>query len=1052
MPKWPDLRIFIFLDYDLSSAITVTLSIRATWREPLPYGSTFESGSQKWAASNGDDDVFLVDQRTIEREREELLKFLRQLSRILNEVRNQDALDTAAGRRDIATSRSNTRNSTYQIYLWDESQKKHLVRLIGRHLPYILQDNALQELVWLFPPPELLADADEASRKSAITMVKNVVENTVAIDQPHQYDLISLAQHMVPSNLPQPSIHDLYSEPFSDLIPMERIHEFWTRKGNWVITQNQILRASRQKVYSLSIVAIWLQRELSSVLSSQAAPQIVPVTRNNQRLPPISKLWLGFTKLNVALDGFETHVTRAMPPHERVSRFRSAYLTRRLEGAERLRAIEQLNRAEGILLADQHTLCVYELHSNSVDVNVQRNTFLYALAPENDYGFFDRSAYRLTEGTSFETGGTVESAQLTSVTVEAIDRSNGLIALRVDNEALIQHWEQQSTFDFSANVMLDPIHKDFLIEKVEKTLRGIGNPPSASSNQSILRALGLASANPGRGSETPASEILWNAPLLTQQITGLNIVSIRQEFEQYLARQRSFLNPSQWIAWENALTRNFTLIWGPPGTGKSRTLRAIILGRLLSALRAGIPVRVLISANTYTAIDNVLFDLEAELRDLFTPASYALYRIQSPSREIPPQEWNQLYPSLQNLVLDRRNPSQEIQSLLQQLDSPEHMIIVGCTPQQLHNLAIGPGRNTPNSNTVKDWFDLIIVDEASQADVATGTLILSKRAVNGACVIAGDDKQLPPIHQAEPPEELENIVSSLYNYFRHYHGIAPLSLDINYRSNRTIVEFTKMAGYSRNLESHSPSLKLNFGRPIDLALPQNWPSNLYWTPDWGTVLDPDYPTVSFVYPDVLSAQVNDFEADSIAALLWLLSDRLRKQLLNECNPDGTFKQDPGNLYGSERFWKEAVGIVTPHRAQRSRVINRLKEIFPNDSVNDIVSAVDTVERYQGQQRDVIIASFGIGDPDIIKSEDKFLYNLNRFNVLVSRARAKIIVLCTESLLRHLSDDGEILQESRLLKGFVEAFCQNPQRIELGFSKNGQIILRGGILRRRGFDS
>ena len=40
MPRWPDLHIYTFLDYDLSSAITATFSLRAFWQEPLPYGST----------------------------------------------------------------------------------------------------------------------------------------------------------------------------------------------------------------------------------------------------------------------------------------------------------------------------------------------------------------------------------------------------------------------------------------------------------------------------------------------------------------------------------------------------------------------------------------------------------------------------------------------------------------------------------------------------------------------------------------------------------------------------------------------------------------------------------------------------------------------------------------------------------------------------------------------------------------------------------------------------------------------------------------------------
>jgi hypothetical protein len=46
--------------------------------------------------------------------------------------------------------------------------------------------------------------------------------------------------------------------------------------------------------------------------------------------------------------------------------------------------------------------------------------------------------------------------------------------------------------------------------------------------------------------------------------------------------------------------------------------------------------------------------------------------------------------------------------------------------------------------------------------------------------------------------------------------------------------------------------------------------------------------------------------------------------------------------------------------------------------------VDTVERFQGQERDVIVASYALGDPDAIGDEDEFLMSLKRFNVMSSR--------------------------------------------------------------------
>ncbi len=79
---------------------------------------------------------------------------------------------------------------------------------------------------------------------------------------------------------------------------------------------------------------------------------------------------------------------------------------------------------------------------------------------------------------------------------------------------------------------------------------------------------------------------------------------------------------------------------------------------------------------------------------------------------------------------------------------------------------------------------------------------------------------------------------------------------------------------------------------------------------------------------------------------------------------------------------------------------------------------------------------------------EFLYSLNRFNVMASRARAKLIIFTTRSLVDHLADDAEVLEESRLLKNFAELFCQDPLSIKLGFNLYGAAITRPGMLRAR----
>ena len=144
-----------------------------------------------------------------------------------------------------------------------------------------------------------------------------------------------------------------------------------------------------------------------------------------------------------------------------------------------------------------------------------------------------------------------------------------------------------------------------------------------------------------------------------------------------------------------------------------------------------------------------------------------------------------------------------------------------------------------------------------------------------------------------------------------------------------------------------------------------------------------------------------------------------------------------------------MGVVTPHKAQMGLVVQELRRTFPDHDPQLIWSAVDTVERFQGQERDVIVASFGLGDPDLIRAEDEFLYSLNRFNVMASRARAKLIVLTTRSLVDHLSDDADVLNESRLLKSFAEGFCRDPQPLTLEYLDGSTLVERVGVLRTRG---
>jgi superfamily I DNA and/or RNA helicase len=374
-------------------------------------------------------------------------------------------------------------------------------------------------------------------------------------------------------------------------------------------------------------------------------------------------------------------------------------------------------------------------------------------------------------------------------------------------------------------------------------------------------------------------------------------------------------------------------------------------------------------------------------------------------------------------------------------------MVVGATPSQIHNLM-----TINNGDAQQELFDLILIDEASQMDVANAILAFCSLAGGGSVVLAGDPKQLPPIQQAEPPVGLEALVGCVYTFCEEAHDVPSEMLEVNYRSNSTLVEFSLNAGYRTTLTSHSPDLRLNLVEPLPTSQPADWPPGLYWTPEWSAFLNPDCPAVCFVYPEGRSSQWNQFEADAIAALVFLLHNRTAEQLLNERSPlTGQIVLPATNqTYSLDGFWESAIGVVTPHRAQQGLIISRLQQTFAATGVAPSVirSAVDTVERFQGQQRDVILASYALGDPDAIHDEDEFLMSLNRFNVMASRARAKLIVLVSQEVADHLSSNLDTLRESRLLKIYVESFCGDARPMTLGFLENGVETSVAGTFKHR----
>lgn len=159
------------------------------------------------------------------------------------------------------------------------------------------------------------------------------------------------------------------------------------------------------------------------------------------------------------------------------------------------------------------------------------------------------------------------------------------------------------------------------------------------------------------------------------------------------------------------------------------------------------------------------------------------------------------------------------------------------------------------------------------------------------------------------------------------------------------------------------------------------------------ILDPERPVVLVLADHRGCHQKSDLEAEIVA--------RLASRLMVEhgMNPD-------------------RLALISPHRAQNNATAVRLRELIDDSDVP--LPVIDTVERLQGAERDVIFFAITTSDPDHVMSE--FLNNPNRFNVAITRARQKLIVVGSRAFFLAVPQDEETLQANRCFKEFFQ-FCR-----------------------------
>ncbi|MCI5165099.1 MAG: DEAD/DEAH box helicase [Candidatus Electrothrix sp. GM3_4] len=495
----------------------------------------------------------------------------------------------------------------------------------------------------------------------------------------------------------------------------------------------------------------------------------------------------------------------------------------------------------------------------------------------------------------------------------------------------------------------------------------------------------------------------WTTPKLMKVVQTVYSDKIHHPLVDLFAGAWDFAQPSQWQEWicewlrtegevaslnasqQEGLQMPFrhalSLIQGPPGTGKTNLLGWILIALIRHAQARDEPLRIAVSALTHQAIDQVLTKV-VKLVNQHTLPDF-------PGRCCKWGKWDG--PEF----IENKDTMQ-----VEPLEDPAQVmlsshLILGATGYGLANLL----QKNKNALPAKP-FDWVIFDEASQ--ILMPQAMLSLVYGKGNFLFLGDVHQLPPVIRSPPIKEdtinhqinqqaddaslersLESEVRrSLLSLMLHRYPQQSVFLDLTYRMNAEICAFPSRTWYDSRLRpapanaSARLSLKGRLGNdPLD------------------RIIDPEKPVVLVRADHQGCGQESIIEAEIMA--------RLAHRLLSN--------------YGLQ---KEQLALISPHRAQNNRITRRLTELLGG---SDDLPLIDTVERIQGAEREVILFGFTCSDPDLVLGE--FLNNPNRFNVAITRARHKLIVVGNETFFTAIAQNEESLRANACFKDFFE--CYQP---------------------------
>ena len=445
-----------------------------------------------------------------------------------------------------------------------------------------------------------------------------------------------------------------------------------------------------------------------------------------------------------------------------------------------------------------------------------------------------------------------------------------------------------------------------------------------------------------------------------------------------------WLNPTQERAVNEVLwAKDVAIVHGPPGTGKTTTLVEAINETLMRESQ------VLVCAQSNMAVDWIsekLVDRGINVLRIGNPTRVNdkmlgfTYERRFESHTDYPQLWA-IRKAIRELRKNRKKGSENYHQKMDRLKSRATEIelrinaelfgearVIACTlVGSAHHLLEGMK------------FGTLFIDEAAQA-LEAACWIPMKRA--SRVILAGDHCQLPPTVKSIAALRA-GLGKTLMERIAENKPEVVTLLKIQYRMNDEIMRFSSDWFYGGKVES-APQIKyrsvLDYDHPITWIDTSNEENQI-------TIEGEDAPEDSASTSSSVSAANQNSDLNFKEQFVGESFGRINKA---EAELTLLTLAEYFTKIGKQRVLSESidVGIISPYRAQVQYLKKLIKKYEFFKPYRRLIS-VNTVDGFQGQERDVILIS-------LVRSNDEgqigFLKDLRRMNVAMTRARMKLIIL------------------------------------------------------------